>query len=316
MGNLIVKSNDFVGASYGIDLAEQRLILLAILQARATTDEISQAIGKTITIHASDYMKQFGTDRQTAYKGLKNGANGLFESEYRYTKKSDKGNDEIVRCRFVQEISYVDNEACVRLVFTNHTIPLIVGLSKNFTQYEIEQVANLQSTHALRLYELLCQWRKKGEFYITIQDLRFKFSVKDDEYVRIDNFKRKILDFSVNEINKNTDLNVEYKQHKNGKIIIGFTFKFKQKRKRKNKIEQEETQRDENTLDMLTPLKMTDKQRSFFASKLAHDEPKCSQLPYGNQSYEALANWIEKDLLKPERAEFYRPLLVKHGFKE
>lgn len=67
---------------------------------------------------------------------------------------------------------------------------------------------------------------------------------------------------------------------------------------------------------MLVPIKMTDKQRSFFASKLANDEPKCSQLPYGNQSYEALAKWIEKDLLKPERAEFYHPLLVKHGFKE
>lgn len=67
---------------------------------------------------------------------------------------------------------------------------------------------------------------------------------------------------------------------------------------------------------MLAPIKMTDKQRSYFASKLSHNEPKCSQLPYGRESYEALARWIEQDLLKPERAEFYRPLLVKHGFKE
>lgn len=316
MGNLIVKSNDFIGASYGVGLSEQRLVLLAILRARESSDEIGQIIGKTITIHASDYMKHFGTDRHAAYESLRNGVNGLFESEYRYTKKTEKGNNEVVRCRFVQEASYVDDEACVRLIFANNTVPLIVGLSKNFTQYEIEQVANLQSIHALRLYELLCQWRENKEFYISMQDLRFKFSIKDDEYTRIDNFKRKVLDFAINEINKNTDLEVSYTQQKQGRVITGFTFSIKQKKKikEKRKSDKKENQRDDKTIDMLSAIKMTDKQRSLFASKLS-ELHECSQLPYGTESYEALARWIEQDLLKPERAGFYRPLLEKVGFK-
>lgn len=60
MSNLIVKSNAFVGASYGLGTVEHRLILLAILKARET-DSISEAIGKTLTIHASDYMAHFGS---------------------------------------------------------------------------------------------------------------------------------------------------------------------------------------------------------------------------------------------------------------
>ncbi|WP_164172178.1 RepB family plasmid replication initiator protein, partial [Streptococcus pneumoniae] len=64
MGNLVVKSNAFIGASYGLGVVEQRLIFLAILKAREN-DSISENIGKKLTIHASDYMTHFGVDRAT-----------------------------------------------------------------------------------------------------------------------------------------------------------------------------------------------------------------------------------------------------------
>ena len=38
MAQLIVKDNALIEASYTLDLAEQRLILLAILEARGTTN--------------------------------------------------------------------------------------------------------------------------------------------------------------------------------------------------------------------------------------------------------------------------------------
>lgn len=315
MGNLIVKSNAFVGASYGLDITAQRLVLLAILQARNISDDIDKVIGKTITIHASDYMKYFGVEKHTAYESLKTGVNRLFESEYRYIDILPDGHEKVTRSRFVKDVSYIDGIGCVELTFTDTTVPLVIGLSENFTKYEIEQVSNLKSIYSLRLYELLSQWKLKERFDISISELRFKFSLQDDEYTRIDNFKRKVLDFAINEINKNTDLEVSYTQQKQGRVIVGFTFTIKHKKKTKEKRKSEkENQRDDKTIDMLSTIKMTDKQRSLFASKLSHTH-ECSQLPYGNESYEALAKWIEKDLLKPERAEFYRPLLEKLGFK-
>lgn len=57
---------------------------------------------------------------------------------------------------------------------------------------------------------------------------------------------------------------VTYEQHKEGRRIVGFTFKFKVKTKKAL-----ESKRDADTPDMLTSLKMTDKQRSTFAAKLA-----------------------------------------------
>ena len=228
MGNLIVKSNAFVGASYGLGVVEQRLILLAILKARET-DSVSEAIGKMLTIHASDYMMHFAVDRATAYKCLENAVNGLYESEYRFIEILPNGERKTHRERFVSGVTYSKGLGLVQLKFTPETIPLVIGLSENFTKYEIEQVSKLSSQYALRLYEILAQWRTKGKCMLKLAELRFKFGLLDGEYPRMDNFKKRVLDIAVSEINANTDITTSYEQHKQGRKIVGFTFTIKQK---------------------------------------------------------------------------------------
>lgn len=263
MGNLIVKSNSFVGASYGLGVTEQRLVLLAILKARET-DSISEAIGKTLTIHASDYMAHFGVDRATAYESLENAVNGLYESEYRFIEILPNGERKTHRERFVSGIAYSNGLGQVELRFTPETVPLVVGLSENFTKYEIEQVSRLSSQYALRLYEMLTQWRAKGKVSMKLDELRFKFGLLDNEYPRMDNFKRWVLDMAVNEINKHTDLAVSYEQHKQGRVITGFTFAIKQKTKSKPKLQEQ----DSNPIDLLVG--KTDQERQIIAQKNAY----------------------------------------------
>lgn len=304
MGNLIVKSNAFVGASYGLGVVEQRLLLLAILKARET-DNISEAISRTLTIHASDYMAHFGVDRATAYESLENAVNGLYESEYQYIEMHPNGKREVHRERFVSGVSYSEGLGQVKLKFTPETVPLVVGLSENFTKYEIEQVSKLTSQYALRLYEILAQWRAKGKLSVKLDELRFKFGLLDDEYLRMHDFKKRVLDYAVAEINEHTDLSISYEQHKQGRVIVGFTFTIKQKSKPKKSKSQEQEQ---------DPLTMTPKQRKMFANKLSK-LPELSDMAQSGWSYEQFAEYIEQDLLDADKAEFYRPYLAELGFK-
>lgn len=88
----------------------------------------------------------------------------------------------------------------------------------------------------MRLYEVIIAWRKKGKTnQIHIDELRKRLGVLPTEYLKMELFKRKILNFSIKEINDKTDIFVTYEQHKNGRKIIGFTFSFKNKKKEKNK---------------------------------------------------------------------------------
>ena len=246
MGNLIVKDNAFIEASYSLDTVEQRLIFLAILEARKLGDDIERVLNQTLTIHAQSYMQHFDVAKNTAYEALKRGVNGLFEAEFNYTQLVESSNKvEFFRSRFVQKISYVDELGVVRLIFANDVVPLIVGLEKKFTKYEIEQIKGLQSRYAIRLYELLIKWRAKGKTdEISMSALRNCFGLLEDEYNRIDNFKRKVLDIAIEQINKHTDITAEYEQHKQGRTITGFTFKFRQKDRPKQNPE-----RDPNTID-------------------------------------------------------------------
>ena len=313
MGNLVVKDNALIEASHKLSEAEQRLILLAILKGREFCDSIEQLTDKELIIHASDYVDAFDVDKTTAYRMLKQAVLGLFEAKWGYKYINSKGNVAVRYERFTQSAEYVENEATVKFMFANAIIPMLVELERNFTSYEIEQVANLQSRYAMRLFECLIRFKASKLLNITLDELRFRFGLLDTEYKAMGDFKKRVLDMAVKDINDNTDITVSYDQHKQGRTITGFTFKFKQKAKVKTaKVEQDK--RDPNTLDLFVP--MTDNQRFAFAKKIAK-LPEASHLAKGqaNTSYDAFAEQIAKDLLNNDKQKVYLPFLEKVGFK-
>ncbi|OOR87522.1 hypothetical protein B0181_10215 [Moraxella caviae] len=308
--DLVVKHNVLINASYRLGLVEQRLLLLSIVAIRRYALEVSEST--KITVTASDYMERFGVARQVAYQALKDGVQGIFGREFGYKELTDKG-ERVVRSHWVSKIAYIDNAASVELYFTPDVISRVRELESHFTSYELEQVAGLNSKYAVRLYEIVIAWRSKGQTnQISMQELRDRLGLLDDEYTAIHNFKARVLQSSIDEINEKTDINLTYEQHKQGRKIVGFTFTIKQKSKPKQRKKDE--QRDDNTLDMLAPIKMTDKQRLMFASKLANMSELGSRAPVGATMQE-FADKIANDLLDSDKAEFYRPYLEKAGCK-
>ena len=306
--DLIVKDNALINASYNLDLAEQRLILLAILEAR----ESNTPSNHDLTIHAESYINHFNVHRNTAYKVLKDACKNLFERRFSYQKLTAKGNLENVMSRWVQRVSYVENEALVRIRFSDNVVPLITNLEKHFTSYELEQVSSLTSAYAIRLYELLIAWRSTGKVsMLETKELRSRLGVLDTEHQRMESFKRRVLEPAIQQINDHTDIKAEYEQHKRGRSIIGFSFSFKQKSKPKTVKEE----RDPNTPDFF--IRMTDAQRHLFGNKLAHDARVQSEYSHliGTGSYEDFAKLLADMLAEEQHFKMFYPLLVEHGYK-
>lgn len=221
---VIKKSNALINASYTISLAEQRLILLAVARANGELEKIEE-----LTVHAQDYADQWGVTLQTAYESLKYAANQLFERRFTFQQETKKGLKTTVS-RWVSHISYIEGEACVGIAFAPHVQPLLCDLKEKFTFYALEQVADLTSVHAVRLYELLISWRSTGKTpVIKVAELRQRLGIEPDEYRRMTDFKRWVLDAGIKQINEHTDITVSYTQHKRGRRISGFEFSFKPK---------------------------------------------------------------------------------------
>lgn len=214
------KDNALVSAAYSLSLSEQRLILLA-----STRGESGASALADVEITASEYAQTFGIELNAAYAALADASTNLFERKFSFNEKTAKGHMSKVLTRWVSRVEYVEGTGTVKLAFTNDVIPLLSDLKNKFTLYALAEIAKLNSTYSHRLYEHLVRWRSVGETpKISIADLRVLLGVEQGEYARTEAFKRRVLDFAVDQINELTDLSCRYEQLKKGRTIVGFVF--------------------------------------------------------------------------------------------
>ena len=305
--SLVVKDNALINASYNLELTEQRLIMLAIINARESGQGITA--DSKLEIHASDYAKLFNVSADASYKALREAVNNLFNRQFSYTAEYKKtGKVGIVRSRWVSRIFYVDDLALLEITFAPDVVPLITRLEEHFTKYEAKQVAHLTSKYATRIYELLIAWREVGKVpQLELSEFRNRLGLVDSEYTAMSDFKKRVLEPSIKQINEHTDITVTYEQHKKGRISSGFSFKFKQKQQPKV-----EAKRDPNTPDFF--IKMTDAQRHLFANKMS-EMPEMGKYSQGTESYQQFAIRIADMLLEPEKFRELYPILEKSGFQ-
>ena len=252
MSELVVKDNALMNASYNLDLVEQRLILLAIVEARESGKGINA--NDPLTVHAESYINQFGVARQTAYQALKDACDDLFARQFSYQEINERGNTENVRSRWVSEVRYVDAEATVKLIFAPIVIPLITRLEERFTQYEMKQISELSTGYAIRLYELLICWRATGKTpVIELADFRQRMGVLDSEYQRM--YDLKIRFRAISQTNQRAYRHHSYlRTAQKGRVITGFSFKFKQKKPKQAEIATETPKTATNDQNTIKPL--------------------------------------------------------------
>ena len=305
--SLVVKDNALINASYNLELTEQRLIMLAIINARESGQGITA--DSKLEIHASDYAKLFNVSIDASYKALKEAVNNLFNRQFSYTAEYKRtGKTGVVRSRWVSRIFYVDDLGLLEITFAPDVVPLVTRLEEHFTSYQAKQVAHLTSKYATRLYELLIAWREVGKVpQIEISTFRNRLGLLENEYTAMSDFKKRVLEPSIKQINEHTDITVTYEQHKKGRLISGFSFKLKQKQQPKIEVK-----RDPNTPDFF--VKMTDAQRHLFANKMS-EMPDMSKYSQGTESYQQFAIRIADMLLEPEKFRELYPILEKSGFQ-
>lgn len=225
--DLVVKSNKLVRAIQNLSLTEVRLIQLAIVDARESGRGLDS---KTpLRIDAERYAEAFGVTKEAAYDTMLHAEKQLFER--RFTFLSERNNP--VKSTWIQQVEYMRGEFSIEIVLSVavvNEISRIDGQEQFFTQYALSQTAKLSSVYAARLYELLIQWRTTGKTqFFELELLREQLGLCVNEYPRMCDFKRRVLDLAVSQINEHTDITVNYEQHKRGRIITGFSFTFKQK---------------------------------------------------------------------------------------
>lgn len=306
--DLVVKTNRLNQAFQMLSLAELHIVQLAIVDARETGTGLST--DTPLRIDAKRYAEVFDTTRQNAYQRMKEAEDTLFNR--RFSFYDDEGI--LVKSRWISQVRYLDDQGAIEIVFTPAVvqgISRIDGVKEFFTQYLLSQTAHLKSVYSARLYELLIQWRSTGKVpMVDLTTFREQLGIGVNEYQRMHHFKARVLDLAIYEINEKTDIIVKYEQHKNGRLIKGFSFSFKQKQS----ISNEKTANalpDLNTVDMFH--KLTEKQLDMFSSKLA-DLPAVQAMAHVGEDMKPFVARLRSMLMDAEQQKGLLPYLKEVGY--
>lgn len=303
MADLIVKSNKLVHAIQSLTLSETRLIQLAIIDARETGQGLTPE--HPLELNAERYAKAFNVSLDAAYLSLCEAEKTLFRRQF--TIENDDGT--LTKSRWIQDANYRKGEGRILLTLTRVLIEQVTkidGFATYFTSYHLKQTANFKSVYAIRLYELLRQWKSCNVTPVfQLEKFREQLGIGVNEYSRVEAFKRRVVDVALQQINEFSDIKAEYTQHKKGRSISGFSFTFELKGEKKPS--------PEINLSKLHKA-MTEPQRFLFANKLA-ELPDISKLSSAGESYQQFAIRLAEMLKEEDKfIEFY-PHLKKVGYQ-
>lgn len=222
----VCKANKVIEASYKLSLNEQRLILACIGQVNSMK-ELTSADRFELT--AKEFAKLFNIKEDKAYQALKEVSEQLFE---RYVIIDNPDPEEptlkYTKTRWISSIDYIPEKGKVAVYFAQRMLPYLSLLQGQFTKYKLEHIGKMTCVYAIRLYELLVQWQTVGKREIALEELKELLQL-EDKYDRMDNFKARVLEPAISDINTHSNFEVSWKQRKSGRNVTHLIFTFAEK---------------------------------------------------------------------------------------
>lgn len=224
--DLIVKANSVIEASYYLSTVEHRLILSALAQIPKGVP-VSDEVVYFVTL--KDFV-ELGSHPSNAGRDLNDAITKLFKREISFR---EDGFD--VSTRWIQQkvIKHEDSSSIVGIRFSTPLLPFLSNLTSDFTQYPKRDIAGVNSAYTIRIYEMICQYRKVGKRVIPIKDLR-KMLVLGDKYKNAADLKRRIIDSAIEEINEKSPMNVKCEMKKTGRKYTHVELTFKRDKSENN----------------------------------------------------------------------------------
>lgn len=233
----VSKDNALINASYRLSLTEMQIILYGIGLINPCQPNFPLSYRIDINRFATTFNRKHGQ----IYNEIKEAVLKRFwERDFSYIDEKGK----TVVLRWLTKVVYEDKSGHIEIKFSEEVQPYLHQLQKNFTVYYLDQIANFKSVYSIRLYEysimeLNQNKTNKHKFYLLLSDIK-KLLDLNEKYKRFCDFKSRVLDKAKKEINKFSDLILNYQVVKLGRIPhqIEFTVSRKQKIENYDQVKQ------------------------------------------------------------------------------
>lgn len=214
-----VQSNSMINSKYSLDPTQQKLILLAIAQIKTADDKFFK-----YSCSVAELEEKLGVKlNETRIKDL---AKDILRKPLEIKEKG-----KWIGCNWFSAFIYYTDAARFEFEISPTLTPYLLNLKEHFTTFNIEQAIKFSGKYTTRFYQFLIQAQhqqaKKRTF--ALEEL-YELLQLPPTLSRFDNFRLKVLEPSLAEINAKSDIKTAYEATKKLRkkvleITIYFDFK-------------------------------------------------------------------------------------------
>lgn len=218
---LVVKDTQLITKSrYSLSLQQQKILLYFISRIKPDDEDNTM-----YELSIKDFAKICGyvEDSGFYYQTIKADIKELHDK----SSWIEMENGKEVLFSWIDRAEINKGKGTIRVSFHYTVAPYLFELRERYTKYSLSNILCLTHKYSIRLYEYLCAVRYKGNFKISIDELKKRLDA--ETYVKYSHFKDRVLNPSVSDIVQYTDMNISYETEKTGKAVSHIVFKFNEK---------------------------------------------------------------------------------------
>lgn len=213
--NIVSKRNDLITQKYDLTLNEQKLILLLASMVQPNDDSF-----KIYKIDVKEIVDLFNINDKGFYRKTREIIKNLKNKGF--TIEKENGN--ILDINWLASAEYFVGEGYIEVELSSKLKPYLLNLKTLYTSYKLGNVLSLKSKYSIRIFEIMKSNEFKKEFKITLTELKSILGIKEKSYDIYQNFKNRVLLKAQEEINLNTDINIEFSEIKTGRKVTELKF--------------------------------------------------------------------------------------------
>jgi plasmid replication initiation protein len=200
---------------YGLTLQEHRIIYYTVLKSQMVKRPF-----QPITFSVKEFSALCGISETGTYTTLRKLTKKLLSKVVEYVFMDEEKGLTLLQAQWLSAAEYHLKEGTVTIVLNPYVEP-IFRKYKQYTETEFAFLCKFSCQYSERLYELLksLAWDKNPVVDFEIDDLRERLGLKQDgekkaidKYPNFKDFRARILDPTMEEINQYTDLDIDFRE--------------------------------------------------------------------------------------------------------
>jgi plasmid replication initiation protein len=222
---MVTQSNLLIESRFKFSLSETKMLLWMVKEVQPGDKDFED-----YRIYIKDFIS--AREAKNKNKNLYAMADEMTDAFMTRILRFPEIDGSINKVHLMSFCNYKKGRGFIDFRFDKALNPHLIALKKQFTTYDVRNILNCHHSHSVRIYQLLKSFEGLDERTITVKDLRYMLML-EDEYTRFYDFKRFVLERSMKDLKKNSDIYFKYSLNKRGRNIHSITFTIKKQKQRR-----------------------------------------------------------------------------------